>query len=284
MAEFDSVIPAGQSGTLTAKMKTKTTQNGTVSKSIAVTTNATGSERLSLNFRFTSVSAISVLPRPQITLNGILGEQPSATLIFRRKDGEELEITGVDSSDERIGIAIKPVTEELMINRQKAVPGDVLVIATVAPGVPPGVGNGRIKIYTNHPDGSLVDVGTTLRMRAVIEANPAQVRLLLQEGNSSARTMLFRVQNNLRGRFKLIGAKPSNPAVFRVQLIDGDSTEQVHTVAVMLQDDIVPGSIESSLLESLVILTDNAAQEEVVVPVLIEPRALRRPGKPRPLE
>ena len=48
MAEFDSVIPAGGTGTLTAKIKTTSTQNGPVSKGIAVNTNAAGAERLML--------------------------------------------------------------------------------------------------------------------------------------------------------------------------------------------------------------------------------------------
>ncbi len=52
MTEFDSVIPAGHSGTLTAKIKTTTTQSGPVSKSIAVTTNAAGAQRMTLSVTF----------------------------------------------------------------------------------------------------------------------------------------------------------------------------------------------------------------------------------------
>jgi hypothetical protein len=96
--------------------------------------------------------------------------------------------------------------------------------------------------------------------------------------------MLFRVQNNLNDRFKLTGAQPSNPEIFRVELVDGEAEQQTHTVAVMLQDDVMPGSLEARLMESLVLSTDNGEQQEVIVPVLIEPRDLRKPGKPRPLE
>ncbi len=107
MTEFDSVIPAGQSGTLTAKIKTTTTQSGPISKSIAVTTNAAGAERMTLSVAFSAVSAITVLPRPQIMINGVLGDEPTATLIFHRPDGEKLEITGFDSGDEQIVITTK---------------------------------------------------------------------------------------------------------------------------------------------------------------------------------
>lgn len=282
MAEFDSVIPAGQSGTLTAKIRTTSTQNGPVSKGIAVTTDAEGAHRVMLNMRFTAVSAIAVLPRPYIALNGIIGDTPETTVILHRADGEKLEVTGVESKEPRIVIATKPVTEEQMVGRQQAHPGDVLLIASLAPDVQPVITNGRIKIKTNHPDGPEVVVNYSLRIRAVIEANPAQVRLLLQEGNSSARTMLFRVQNNRRGQFKLTGAKPSNPDLFRAELLDGETDAQVHSVAVMLNDDVLPGSIDSSLFESLVLTTDDAAQTDVTVPVHIEPRALRRPAQTRP--
>jgi len=284
VAEFDSVIPAGQSGTLTAKVRTTSTQNGPVSKGIAVTTDASGAERIMLNLSFTAVSAVSVLPRPNITLTGIVGDEPKETLILRRADGKELEVTGVVSNEPRIVIATKPVTEETMVGRQQAKPGDVLLIASVAPGVDPVMVNGRIKLKTNHPDGPEVAVTYSLRIRAVIEANPAQVRLLLQEGNSSARTMLFRVQNNRRGQFTLTGAKPSNPELFRAEVLDGDAKAQVHSVAVMLQDDVVPGSLGSSVFESLVLTTDDPAQAELTVPVHIEPRELRRPAQPRPLD
>jgi len=284
VTEFDSVIPAGGSGTLTAKIKTTTTQSSKVSKSVAVTTDAAGAQRLTLSLTFKSVTVISVLPRPRVNLRGIQGAKPTETLIFRRADGEKLEITGVETKDKNLVITTRPVTEEMVIGRQKAVLGDVLVIASVAPDVETASTSGRFKIRTNHPDAEVVDVTYTLRLRPMIEVRPAQVRLLLQEGNSPARTMLFRVQHNKRGEFKLTGVKPSNPEIFRAKMVDGDVKQQVHTVAVMLQDEVIPGSLDKSMLETLVVSTDDATQPELTVSVLIEPRTLRKPGKPRPVE
>ena len=95
---------------------------------------------------------------------------------------------------------------------------------------------------------------------------------------------LIAIQHNLKGKFKVTGVTPSNPEMFRAQVVDGDTKQQFHTVAVMLQDDVLPGSVDRRLLESLVITTDDAVQPELRVPVLIEPKALRKPGRPRPLE
>lgn len=285
MAEFDSVIPAGGSGTLTAKVKTRATQGGSVSKAVAVTTSSPEAERLTLSVTFRAVTAITVLPRPLVNLNGVAGEEPSETLILRRPDGEKLLVSDVETTDQRLTIMTTPVTEKRAVGRFEAEPGDVLLEVGIKPGTPAGAANGRIGFTTNHPDARRMDVNYSIRLRPVIEARPAQIRLLLQEGNTPARTMLFRVQHNHREKFKLTSATPSNPELFRVQLVDGaDVEQQVHTVAVTLQDDVVPGSLDRPMSERLVLTTDDPVQEEVVVPVVIEPRELRRPAPPRPVE
>ena len=84
MAEFDSVIPAGGKGTLTAKIKTTSTQNGPVSKGIAVNTDAAGAERLMLNVRFTAVSAVMVLPRAQVAgIGSARDTRPAVTIVMK---------------------------------------------------------------------------------------------------------------------------------------------------------------------------------------------------------
>jgi hypothetical protein len=284
VAEFDSVIPAGGSGTLTAKIKTRTTQVGAVSKSVAVTTDSPDAQRVMLSVTFKSMPSVVVLPRPQMNLTGVFGDEPTATVIVRRPDGKKLEITGVESSDKRLVLTTKRVTDEVVVGRSKAQPGDVLVIAALAPDVAPVSANGRFKLRTNHPEAESLDVIYSLRLRPVIEARPRQLRLLLQEGNSTNRTALFRIQHNRQGSFQLTAVEPSNPELFRAEMVDGAVKQQVHTVAVMLQDEVVPGSLDGRRMESIVLATDDEAQPEIVIPVLIEPREMRRPSQPRPLE
>jgi hypothetical protein len=278
------VIPAGGSGTLTAKIKTTATQSGAVSKSIAVTTDAPGAQRMTLSVTFKSIPAIAVLPRSQLNLNGVVGDQPTATLIIRRFDGEELKIVGVENTEQRLVITAKPVTEPVQLGRDQAVPGDVLLVASLAPGVADASASGSVRVKTNHPDSEVLDVAYTLRIRAAIEVRPNQIRLLLQEGNTPGRTMLARIQHNLRGEFKVTGLTPSNPGLFHAKIVDGDTSQQVHTVAVMLQDEVLPGALNNRVLESLVLDTDDATQPQLIIPVLIEPKALRKPAPPRPLE
>jgi hypothetical protein len=123
-----------------------------------------------------------------------------------------------------------------------------------------------------------------IRLLPMIEARPQNVRLLLQDGNPSARTALMRVQHNRRGQFKLTGAIASNPEIFKGHLIDGDSKQQVHSVAIMLLDDVQPGDIEGRLFETLTLTTDDPEHPEIAVAVHIEPRELRRPRQPSPVQ
>ena len=117
-----------------------------------------------------------------------------------------------------------------------------------------------------------------------IEARPAQVRLLLQEGNAPARTMLMRIQHNLHGEFRVTDVTSSKPELFGAQLVGEDVRQQVQTLVVRLEDEVQPGDVASRLLESLVVHTDDKAKPRVEVSVLIEPRTMRRPAQPRPSE
>lgn len=284
MAEHDSVIPAGSTGKLIAKIKTTAVQSGPISKSISVTTDAVGAERLMLSVKFTAVSAIMVLPRAQVTLSGIEGDEISNTLVIRRSDGEALEITGIDNHDDRILITTKTVEKAMKVGRQQAKPGDVLLKIAGAPGLVAVTSNGRFRFATNHPDAANVMVNYAIRLRPVIEVRPSQVRLLLQEGNDPARTMLMRIQHNRQGEFKITGVTSSKPELFGAQLVGEDVRQQVQTVAVRLEDEVQPGDVASRLLENLVVHTDDKVKPRIEVSVLIEPRTMRRPAQSRPSE
>jgi len=284
VAEHDSVIPAGGSGKLTAKVKTSVTQFGQISKNVSVTTDATGAERLSLNVRFTAVASIEVLPRPQVYLSGTEGDEIVRHLLVRRRDGEPLEVTEIKHHDPRIVVTTKRLEEPRTIGELAGRQGDVLMTIATAPGLEAQGINGRFRFSTNHPDVPNVAVSYALRLRPVIEARPAQVRLILQEGNEPARSAMMRVHHNRSDDFKITAAASSKPELFTAELIDGDAEQQVHTVAVMLDENVQAGALRGRAMETLVLTTDDPANPEVEVSVLIEPRGLRRPGAPRPLE
>jgi hypothetical protein len=122
-----------------------------------------------------------------------------------------------------------------------------------------------------------------IRLLPLIAARPDKVRLILQDGNESARTSLTKIQHNRRGVFKLTGAKASRPGIFKGHLVDGDREQQVHSVAIMLLDEIQPGDLPGRLFETLTLTTDDPEHPEITISVQIEPRELRRPGQPNPV-
>jgi hypothetical protein len=282
VTEFDSVVPAGGTGTLTAKIKTTSVQHGPISKSVAVTTDAPGAQRLMLNVKFTAVSLVSVLPRAQMNLRGVKGEVAETSVVLRRGDGKPLEVTDIESTDDRIVITTEQVLEERQVGRQKARIGDVVITAKTTPDLQPVMANGRFSVRTNHPDAEPVDIVYAIRLLPTIEARPDRVRLILQEGNDPARSALLKVQHNRRGTFRLTGVKASKPELIQARLIDGDREQKVHNVAVSIQDDVAPGSLTGRVFGSIVLTTDDPQQPEVTVVVHIEPRELRRPGQAAP--
>ena len=280
MTEHDSVIPAGGSGKLVGRIKTTATQQGSLSKSISVTTDAKGMERVTLSMTFTAVPAVSVLPRPRVFLSGIHGDEMATTLVVHRSDGEPLEITPVPTGDRRLTVTARTVKEATEIGGQSAAAGDVVVVAAVDPSMSPGSANGRFRLRTNHPEVPNIEIPFNIRVRPVIEVRPSQIRLVLEEGNSSGRTTLFRIQSNRTGVFRLTGFAPSSPELFRAERVGDDVAQQVHTVAVRLADGVEPGSIDGRRMETLVVSTDDAAGPEITVPVMIQSRPSRAP---RPL-
>lgn len=276
------MIPAGGTGTLTAKIATKSTQNGIISKSVSVTTDAPGAERLTLNVRFTAVSAVMVLPRPQLSLRGVEGDSPSASVILRRGDGEPMEVTKIDNTDDRISITTEPVDDEHSVAGQRTRPGDVVLTVSLSPDLGPTSYNGRFRVRTNHPDSPPVDVVYMIRTLPLIQARPEQTRLVLQRGNESGRSSLLRIQHNRSGRFKITGAEPSDPELLKVELLDAETAQQVHTAAIMLQDGVEPGSLSERRFESVTFATDDPDHPKIEVQVQVEPREMRRPGQAAP--
>jgi hypothetical protein len=283
VAEYDSVIPAGGSGKLTAKIKTTATQMGSVSKSIALWTDSKGAERITLVMSFKAVPSVTVLPRVRVYLNGVQGEGISSTVTIRRHDGAPLEIEGVEIDDARLKATFSTAKEGGTIDQRTTIPGDVLLTVSVDPDAAVGNRNGKLGVRTNHPKAPLVEIPYVLRVRPIIEARPAQLRLVLEEGNRGGRMALFRIVHNRRSPFKLTGAVSSAPDVFDASLIKNDAPQQVHSVAVSLTDDLAPGDIEDRRVEALVLKTDDATQPEIAVPVVIEPRFPRKPRAPQPV-
>ena len=111
-----------------------------------------------------------VLPRAQINLRGIEGDTPTASVVLRRGDGEPMEVTKIDNTDDRLIISTEKVDEERQVGRQKARPGDVILTVTTKPDQKAVSASGRFRVRTNHPDARPIDMPYGIRLLPLIEA------------------------------------------------------------------------------------------------------------------
>lgn len=276
MAEHDSVIPAGGSGTLTAKMHTSPVQDGRVSKSVSVETDAPLSRVITLRFTVDIKAAIKVKPRLRLNLSTLQGETVSRGILLHRSDGKPLEVLGVETGDPALVASVVPIDKPTKREGFPAVAGDVWVEVVVDSKAGPGSRTGTTRILIDHPDLRQLDVPFTLRVRPLIEARPAAVRLWLSGGSAEGNSMLLSLRGNAGHEFSVTGIEVSDPEVFYASAGSTEASMQ-HRIRVGLVKDLDRESVKSSIDGSIRIRTDSPVRPVVDIPVLVAPkRALAR--------
>ena len=283
MAEHDSVIPAGGSGTLTAKMHTSPVQDGRVSKSISVQTDAPLSRVINLRFTVEVKAAIKVKPRLRLNLTTLQGETVSRGILLHRTDGKSLEILGVETGDPSLVASVVPIAEPTKKEGYPAVAGDVWIEVAVGPKTSVGSRTGTARVFTNHPDLPQLDVPYTLRVRPLIEVRPATVRLWLSGGSAEGNSTLLSLRGNAGHEFSVTGIEVSHPEIFFATAGTNEELMQ-HRIRVGLVKGLDRESVKSSIEGSIRIRTDSTVRPVVDIPVLVAPkRALtRRPVYRKP--
>lgn len=275
------MIPAGRSGKLVAKVHTRPTQSGTVSKSISVATDAPNAKSLRLSFKFTVETIISMSPRPQIFTNAIVGEQASGRILMHRNDGKKLEILAVRYESSDIEVVALPV--DLKGENPpgfKLVDGDVWLIANAKEGAGPGNHSIKVWLTTNHPKLTEVEIPVTMRIKPLISAHPDQVRLWFQGEGLGARGTLFRVNHNGGADFEVKSVKVEDDTLVTASLV-GEGLARMHSIRVEASADIKAADLgQKGKTTEVVIKTSDPNQPEIRVPVLVAQRqTVRRPGR-----
>ncbi|MFV2071284.1 MAG: hypothetical protein ACC742_01345 [Thermoanaerobaculales bacterium] len=279
MAEHDSVIPAGGSGTLTAKMHTSPVQDGRVSKSVTVETDAPLSRVITLRFTVDIKAAIKVKPRLRFNLTTLQGETVSSGILLHRSDGKPLEVLDVETGDPSLVASVVPIEKPTKKGSFPAVAGDVWVEVAVDSKAQPGSRTGTTRIQLNHPDLRQLDVPYTLRVRPLIEARPAAVRLWLSGGSAEGNSMLLSLRGNGGHEFSVTGIEVSDPEVFFASAKPTETSMQ-HRIRVGLAKDLDRDSVTSTIEGSIRIHTDSPVRPVIDIPVLVAPKRslTRRPA------
>ncbi len=275
------MIPAGRSGKLIAKVHTRPTQSGMLSKSISVATNSPDAKSLRLSFKFMVETMISMKPRAQIFVNAIVGDPATGRILMHRSDGEKLEISAIryDNPDvEVVAVGVDPKDEKQAGLSPE--PGDVWLIANAKDGA--GAGNHSLKVWltTNHPKMTEVEVPVTFRIKSLISAHPDQVRLWVQDGGAGPRGTIFRVIHNGGSDFEVTSVVAGDEALVKASLVV-ESSARMHNIRVEVSDGIKAADLgQKGKTTELIIGTSDPKQPEIRVPVLVAQRQVAtRPGR-----
>lgn len=280
MAEFDSVIPAGESGTLTTKVKTRPGQHGRISKGVTVTTDAEGAEALRLSFMAEVVAPIMARPANRLYLNVVEGRSASARLLLERSDGQPLEVTEVEApADAPVKIDATPVGKDTpSMPGVEAGQGDVWIEASVTEAADPGRWGSNLTVKTNHPEMPVFQVPVHLTVRPVIEAVPGGLRMVVETGGA-VRPAQVRVRHTGDEPFS-IKEVVTDPTDLLVATVLSDGARPQHVIRLEVPE---PKGIDSIIRGSVSVVTDGGHRVKVAV-VLEDRSANAAVRRPRPLK
>jgi hypothetical protein len=282
------VIPAGGSGRLVAKVRTRSNQNGKFSKSVAITTDAPGMENLRLSMTFNVVAAIVMKPRGNLFLNAIQGQGGSAKLLLHRADGKPLE-----AEASRAGLPVNVQVQTRAVTATDAdegqldpQPGDIWIEVVLSDDTPPLNRNATITVTTNHPEAPRLTIPLMIRVRPLFEIRPARVALWASGDAPGGESAVFRVSHSRREAFEIDAIQVSHPEVFSAVAMSADQ-RPVHSIRVRRADDLDAATIASTIRGNVRISVVGPTEEVLEVSVRIEPRRDRirpqRRGARRPI-
>ncbi|MCD4750247.1 MAG: hypothetical protein K8R59_12825 [Thermoanaerobaculales bacterium] len=236
---------------------------------------------------FTVKAVIKVLPRPQLTLRGVVGEVESARLLVRRVDGKPLEIKDIKIKEPGIDLVVVPVDlKEKAPRGMKPQEGDLWLVATIVGNMNSGNRSVKAWISTNHPKMPELEIPVSLRIRPIIEVRPSAVQLFIQETGGGPRGTLFRVSHNKSRPFDITGIKVADEDLVGASVMD-PKKGVVHSIMVELPDALAVKDVGTQRKTEIVIQTSDPEMPELTIPVTVigrQPvtRSVRSGGRIKP--
>ena len=269
MAEYDSVIPAGGSGTLTAKIKTSPMQNGRISKSINVVTDAADARNIRLRFTIGVETSIVVSPAFRFSFSTIEGEKGRTRVLLHRSDGKPLKILGVETGDPELTARIEMVAGSGSQKGQDGVSGDAWIELVSSPAANVGRRSGSVRIATNHPDLPELVMPSVWRVRPLIEARPEIVRLWPPTNSGRVtRSGLVSLRRVGKKKFTVTGLEVSHPEIFTAAA-NSTAAATRQAIRVNLLEDVTLDTLESTIEGWVKIETDDPERPTIEVPVIV---------------
>jgi predicted nucleic acid-binding protein len=281
VAEFDSVIPAGGSGTLKAKVHTSPGQNRKLTKTVSVSTDSPIARQLTLRLSLDVVSPIVVLPRPNMMLTATVGAETSDRILLRRSDGKPLKIEKMTVNIPDLltlkTIEVKDTDEDY--RRLQGQPGDLWLEATALPQKVTSSKSVQAVLHTNHPDQPELQLALVLRVREAVEALPTTVQIRVRDGRALGRQANATIRSNTNDMFEVTGVEVSHPEIFTADVLTkGERT--AHTLRIQLAEGLDESTLSLPFKGHIRAKTSAAVKPLVELDLLVSEHSYRSARPP----
>ena len=277
MAGFDPVIPAGGSGKLTAKVKTHATQQGHLTKVVTVTTDDPVAKTIQLKLSFDVQPAIEVRPQARPSIEVVEGNAAEKTLVLHRADGKPLEISRIDTGAPNLVTAtVRPATKK--DRALGAAEGDVILEIKTKKLSGFTQRSQMLTLHTNHPRLKQMRLPIRIRVKPVIAAMPAQVRLWAPPGEKVQElTSVLTVRSNDGKKFTVTAVESSDPALITAEIKDNRPAVR-HNIVLRVPAKAIEALERHTKRAQLTIRTGDSRKPTLTVPVIVARR--RNPNRP----
>jgi len=264
------VIPAGGSGTIVAKVKTRANQNGSFSKSITVATNVPGEEFLKLSLTYRVVAAILAKPQLGFRLKGIENETVSGRILLHRDDGERLEVS-MDTAPFPFDIEVRTERGNKKSDAGNASSADLWLEVTIPPQQEPVRHSGNLILKTNHPEAERLEVPISVWVRPVIDIRPKRIRVDVYEDPSRSRMVRVRLNHGARTPFQVTAIEISDPELLLVKL-DSDRKQPYHELQLSLAEGVIASTMPKEVTATVRVSLSDPRKPIIEIPVALVPR------------
>lgn len=258
VAEFDELIPPGESGTVRASLSTTSIQ-GASSKAITVLTNDPANPQLQLTLRIRVTEYLTFNPGFARFVQGHGHPPGRVTNLFFSNNFPDLEIEKVESPFPFLSVAVRPAAEA---ERRDEVEGNqwVFDLTLDYDQAPVGPISGRIEVRTNHPKQAVGQLPVSGFIRPLMAVTPP-VADFGEVDLSAPALARFLVRN--------FGAEPIQVTGIDYDLPGAEGSFKAveegrrYSVELILDSDMPEGPFSSELK----IRTDSPQEPVILVPV-----------------
>jgi len=275
------VIPAGGSGKLVAKVRTRASQEGKISKTIRVTTDDPGARTIVLKLQADVEAPVKVYPRRRAYLGVVEGERAEVRLVLRRKDGKPLQVKKLKVRDPSLLTARwEEVGTPGQVAGYPVDRGDVVLVITSAERIRGTSRATVVEVTTDVPEEPVVEIPVSVRVRPRIQVSPPQAHLILPSRGGAGTVRMVRIASTTGTPFRILGIENSLPRDVEVEF-DPDREATQHTITLRVTGTAAAKELALSLRGKLVVRTDEPKAPEVEIRMIVERRlpSGARPGR-----